>query len=226
MKIIAIGGGGFTHETFPELDDFCLSHVEKSWPRVAYIGTASDDEPVKIERFKSCFAGRTSACIHLPMTLSSSNLSAALADVDLVYVGGGDTEQMVAQWRTQGWDLALVKAYQSGVVLAGTSAGAVCWFDQFLFNSRAGPMRPLAGLGLISMGACPHYSSETPRRTALHHAVTTKTMPATIAIDDGVAVAFERGQPIEVCIAEAGANAHFVKLSAEAARAQEAPLEL
>ena len=215
MKIIAIGGGGFTHETFPELDDFCLSHVEKSWPRVAYIGTASDDEPVKIERFKSCFAGRTSACIHLPMTLSSSNLSAALADVDLVYVGGGDTEKMVALWRSNGWDRVLCNAARRGLALAGVSAGAVCWFDHFLFGSGIGPMRPLQGLGLIKGGACPHYSTEKDRQPALHEAVARRTMPDTVAIDDGVAVVFDASGPVIQCSAEPEASAYHVQRAAD-----------
>jgi dipeptidase E len=51
-------------------------------------------------------------------------------------------------------------------------------------------MRPLKGLGLIKGGACPHYSTETDRQPALLRAVTGRTMPDTVAIDDGVAVVF------------------------------------
>jgi len=105
----------------------------------------------------------------------------------------------------------LSEAYRSGVTLAGVSAGAVCWFDAFLFNSGQGPMRPLSGLGLIPMGACPHYTTETDRRAALQMAVAAGKMPTTLAIDDGVAVAFDYGarwrsaaqRPAQVPIASA-----------------------
>ncbi len=210
MKIIAIGGGGFTHDTFPELDDFCLKQTGLSSPRLAYIGTASHDDPSKIARFKSRFAKVSSAQIHLPMSLSAAELTRHLEGVDLVYVGGGNTEEMVNTWRSNAWDRVLSDACRSGVTLAGVSAGAVCWFDAFLFNSGQGPMRPLAGLGLIPIGACPHYSTETERHAALHKAVAEGAMPTTLAIDDGAAVAFENARPAAMCSATPGAGAYWV----------------
>lgn len=210
MKIIAIGGGGFTHDTFPELDDFCLKQTGRSSPRIAYIGTASHDDPAKIARFRSRFAKISSAQIHLPMSLSAAELAHRLDGIDLVYVGGGNTEEMVNSWRADAWDGVLRDACRSGVTLAGVSAGAVCWFDAFLFSSGQGPMRPLAGLGLIPMGACPHFSTETERHAALHKAVAEGAMPTTLAIDDGAAVAFENGSPVALCSATPGAGACFV----------------
>jgi len=213
MKIIAIGGGGFTHGSFPELDDFCLSETGLVRPRLGFIGTASGDDPQKIARFRTRFEGVAGTMTHLPMTLPAIDLATRLEQVDLVYVGGGDTEKMVAMWRRTGWDRVLGDACRSGVTLAGVSAGAVCWFDTFLFSSGAGPMRPLRGLGLIPSGACPHYSTETDRRDALHSAVAARRMPASIAIDDGVAVAFENGHPTGICCAAPGAGAYWIRQS-------------
>lgn len=210
MKIIAIGGGGFTHDTFPELDDFCLKQTGLSCPRLAYIGTASHDDPSKIARFRSRFANVSSARIHLPMSLSAAELARHLNGVDLVYVGGGNTEEMLDTWRSNAWDRVLGDACRSGVTLAGVSAGAVCWFDAFLFRSEQGPMRPLAGLGLIPLGACPHYSTEKERHAALHKAVAEGAIPTTLAIDDGAAVAFENARPSAMCSATPGAGACYV----------------
>jgi dipeptidase E len=214
MKIIAIGGGGFTHETFPELDDFCLNQTNCKQPRIAYIGTASGDDTTKVARFKSRFANVSEAQIHLPMSLSATELAGRLANVDLVYVGGGNTEAMINTWRHNGWDRVLGDACRSGVTLAGVSAGAVCWFDAFLFSSGQGPMRPLVGLGLIPLGACPHYSTETDRHAALHKAVATGKMPTTLAIDDGAAVAFENARPVAICSAAPGAGVYRVNQTA------------
>jgi dipeptidase E len=96
------------------------------------------------------------------------------------------------------------------VTLAGVSAGAVCWFDAFLFNSGQGPMRPISGLGLIPMGACPHYSTETDHSAALQMAVAAGKMPTTLAIDGGVAVVFENGRPLAIFSVTPGAGAYCV----------------
>jgi len=210
MKIIAIGGGGCTHGTFPELDRLCIDQVMNAAPRVGFIGTASADDPEKLDRFKAGFRPISAQQIHLPATMTAGDLQHALETIDLVYVGGGHTEKMINRWRDQNWDQVLFKACQSGVVLAGTSAGAVCWFDQFLFHSGEGPMRPLKGLGLIDLGACPHYSSEPERKPSLHAAVNAETMPTTLAIDDGVGVVFVHGIPRVVARAVSDANAYLV----------------
>ena len=42
---MAIGGGGFTHESHPELDRFCLEQTPRSAPRIGFVGAADNDEP-------------------------------------------------------------------------------------------------------------------------------------------------------------------------------------
>ena len=215
INITAIGGGGFTHETFPMLDSFCLKQTHRTKPRLGFIGAASTDDPTKVARFHARFEGETTSHIHLPMTLDAQTLAHQLTALDMVYVGGGDTEKMVALWRSNGWDRVLCNAARRGLALAGVSAGAVCWFDHFLFGSGIGPMRPLQGLGLIKGGACPHYSTEKDRQPALHEAVARRTMPDTVAIDDGVAVVFDASGPVIQCSAEPEASAYHVQRAAD-----------
>lgn len=211
IKIIAAGGGGFTHAGHPALEDFCLAQLGKTRPRIGYIGSANGDDPIRITRFHARFAASTSAQMHLAMTLEAQDLSNHLVSLDMVYVGGGNTEAMIADWRARGWDRVLTEAARRGVMLAGVSAGAVCWFDKFLYSSGTGPMRPLDGLGLIRGGACPHYSTEADRQAALNAAVSNGTMPDSFAIDDGVAVLFGRDGSTAHCIAEVGAMAYQVR---------------
>jgi peptidase E len=211
INIIAIGGGGFTHETYPMLDDFCLKQAGKALPRLGFIGAASLDDPLKVARFHARFDGETASHVHLPLTLEPQELANHISALDMIYVGGGDTEAMVTFWRSKGWDHVLCNAARRGLALAGVSAGAVCWFDRFLFHSGNGPMRPVQGLGLIKRGACPHYSTETNRRAALHDAVAHGTMPDTVAIDDGVAVVFDAAGPVALCSAVTGASAYHIQ---------------
>jgi dipeptidase E len=210
LRIIAAGGGGFTHGSHPALEDFCLKHLGKSRPRIGYIGSANNDDPIRITRFHARFAAATPVHLHLSMTLDAQELSNHLDMLDMVYVGGGNTEAMIADWRVNGWDRVLTAAARRGLMLAGVSAGAVCWFDKFLFSSGTDPMRPLIGLGLIQGGACPHYSTEIDRQSALLAAVSDGSMPDSLALDDGVAVLLGSEGPIAHCIAEAGAMAYRV----------------
>lgn len=214
INITAIGGGGFTHGTYPMLDDFCLKQACKARPRVGFIGAASQDDPLKVARFHARFDDETVSHVHLPMTLEPQHLADHLNALDMIYVGGGNTEAMVSLWRSNGWDRVLCDAARRGLAVAGVSAGAVCWFDHFLFQSGSGPMHPLQGLGLIKGGACPHFSTETERRAALHDAVARGDMPDTVALDDGVAVTFGASGPVALCSAEPGATAHHVRRGA------------
>lgn len=210
INITAIGGGGFTHDTYPTLDDFCLRQAGPGPVHLGFIGAASRDDPAKIARFHARFSGVTASHTHIPMTLDAAALSDHLSRLDMVYVGGGDTEAMVTLWRDNGWDAVLCGAAWQGLAIAGVSAGAVCWFDHFLFQGGGGSMRPVQGLGLITGGACPHYSTETARRAALHAAVAGQSMPDSIALDDGMAVAFGAAGLAALCAAEPGAAAYHI----------------
>jgi dipeptidase E len=48
---------------------------------------------------------------------------------DIIYEGGGATEPMINLWKETGFDDVLKKAYESGKVMCGISAGAICWFN-------------------------------------------------------------------------------------------------
>jgi peptidase E len=94
---------------------------------------------------------------------------------------------MLAVW--QEWNLGeiLRKAWQSGIILAGMSAGAICWFE-FGASDSSGldKLSPLPGLGLINGSCTPHYDGKLNRRPDFHQLVKKGEMPPGIGIDDGV----------------------------------------
>jgi peptidase E len=108
----------------------------------------------------------------------------------VVYVGGGNTRSMLALWREWVLDGALRAAWQQGVVLAGLSAGAICWFEQGVTDSIAGKLGPLAGLGLLAGSCCPHYDGEAERRPAYQRMVGEGRIAPGYGLDDGVALHF------------------------------------
>jgi len=88
------------------------------------------------------------------------NLRRRLVDQDIIFVGGGNTANMLAIWRVHGVEELLREAYQKGVVLCGTSAGAVCWFSPGSITDSYGELNVLEdGMNLVPFRCNPHYLS-------------------------------------------------------------------
>jgi dipeptidase E len=60
---------------------------------------------------------------------SKESIQRKILSADIIYVGGGNTLQMMCIWRRLRVDTLLISAYENGTVLSGISAGAICWFD-------------------------------------------------------------------------------------------------
>lgn len=220
-KLVAIGGGGFMMEPEnPLLDLYCLKSTGKTKPKVCFIPTASGDSAEIIARFYTAFDRYNCEPSHLAFFRKSSAGAIPLTDIepqllsqDLIYVGGGNTRSMLAVWREWHVDRILSKAWQSGILLAGMSAGAICWFEYGGSDSTgANTMSPLPGLGLIHGSCTPHYDGELNRRSNFHQLIGSRELPAGIGIDDGAAVMFEGQQIVEVVASSASAKAYLVKL--------------
>lgn len=112
--------------------------------------------------------------------------------MDLIYVGGGSTANLLTLWRRHGVEAVMRSAAVNGTILAGISAGANCWFEAASTDSF-GPLAPLGdGLGFISGSACPHYHSEPGRAESFRTWVATDRLPGPgLGIDDHAAVVFE-----------------------------------
>src|SRR5262245_19601149 len=217
--IVAMGGGGFSMEPDnPLLDDFVLGLSRRQPARVCFVPTASADAPTYIVRFYRAFAGR---CIPSDLTLwnptslprrpaRTSELAAFVAEQDVFYVGGGDTANLLVLWRRHGLDVLLRRAWSDGAVLAGVSAGMMCWFNGGVTDSFGG-LEPLDdGLGFIDATACPHYDGEPGRRPAYHRAIA-GGMQAGYAAEDGAALHFRGPDLVEVVSSRPQAAAYRVE---------------
>jgi dipeptidase E len=162
--IVAMGGGGFLRNDGDTLlDDYVLGLSGKARPRVCYLGTAMGDEPGGIALFHRCFPPERAQATHLNLFWQDGrDIQAFLLAQDVIYVGGGNTVNMLAIWRAHGVDAALRAAWEAGVVLCGMSAGSLCWFECGITDSY-GPLRGLRdGLGLLPGSNCP---TTTARRS-------------------------------------------------------------
>ena len=127
-------------------------------------------------------------------------------------VGGGNTANMLATWRGHGVDIALEKAWGSGVILCGGSAGSLCWFEcgtTASFNLYE--LEPLYdGLGFLPGSHCPHYDGEEQRRP-LYHRLISEGFPPGYAIDDDAAIHFLCADVHKVISSREKACAYYVQ---------------
>jgi dipeptidase E len=213
QHIVALGGGGFSMEESPVLDDYILSLSRSPRPKVCFVATASGDNENYIVRFYRRFNRADCTPTHLELFRRTVVDLAELARTqDVIYVGGGNTANMLAIWRLHGFDDALRRAVASGTVLAGISAGSICWFEAGVTDSFAGPLSSLEGLGLLSGSNCPHYDGEAGRRPGYHRLIQDGLSPG-MAADDGAALHFTDGELHRVVSSRPKARAYRVRLA-------------
>lgn len=175
----------------PTLDDYILAQANKPKPKICFIPTAGGDQDGYIERFYRAFKEKSCTPTHLSLfDANFTDLEAFLLEQDIVYVGGGSTRNMMVLWKEWGLDVILVQAYQKGVICAGLSAGAICWFEQGLTDPLNGPLYPINGLGLLKGSVCPHYDGEAKRRPAYERFIHEGKMVEGYGINDGTALHF------------------------------------
>ena len=204
--IFAMGGGGFTMEpSNPLLDEFVLDLARarataagRHEPRILFLPTASGDESAQIIAFRARFGGRACAAEHLSLFRLREDrrpLAKLVLGQDLVYVGGGSMRNLLAIWRAHGLDRLLTEAWRRGTILAGLSAGAMCWFAGGVTCS-SGPPEPIAGLSLLEGSLTVHADGEPERLPAWLARVRDGEIPGGWALDDGVGLLF-RGVTLE-----------------------------
>ena len=222
--IVAMGGGGFSMGPGPgpavtPLDEHILALTGRDRPRVAFLPTAGGDNADYIARFHAAFAGRAQAGHIGLFERTTADLRASVLDRDVVYVGGGNTANMLAVWRVHGLDEILREAWDAGIVLAGLSAGSLCWFTGGVTDSLGPDLSPLhAGLGFLPWSHCPHYDGDPRRRPAYQAAIAIGPpdgLPAGFAADDGAALVFHGVEFAEVVSERDGATAYRVERQAD-----------
>jgi peptidase E len=213
--IVALGGLAADEGGVEPLRDYVLGLTGKARPRVCFVPTALADEPYGIVLFYEQFA-RCSEASHLPFfPWPPLDLRDVVLSQDVIWVSGGNTANMLAIWRVHGLEGILRKAWEQGIVLAGWSAGMICWFEAGVTDSFGPQLAPYRdGLGFLPGSACPHYDGEE-RRRPVYTELVANGFPAGYAADDGVALRFERTELAEVVSARRGACAYRVEPGSE-----------
>jgi dipeptidase E len=199
----------------PALDRYILSAFPPSdrEPRVCFLPTATSDSADYINRFYLAFEKLPCRPSHLSLLEGkTADPIATVWQSDILYVGGGNTREMLAIWRERGLDRTLRQAWETGKLLCGISAGAICWFEQAISDSVvAGELHPLECLGFLPGTAAPHYD-EPGRRETFHRCLTAGEVSEGYGIDNGVGLHFIGGQLAKVVSSRPDAFGYRVAL--------------
>jgi dipeptidase E len=223
LRIVAIGGGelpgldaaGDTTELDAEV--VRLANVRR--PRLLFLPTATGDDDGYVDLITAHY-GQRLGCRVEPLPLydrarSRVDIERSIAGADIVYVGGGNTLRMMNLWRRRGVDRLLTRAATQGTVLAGISAGAICWCaagvsDSRSFTAGEGPWDYIAvrGLGLLDVLLAPHYNADPRRQDALGRIARNRRLLG-VGLDDGTALEIVDDQ-FRIIACRKGAMAHCV----------------
>jgi dipeptidase E len=223
LRIVAIGGGeiGRPGET-TELDAEVVRLAEKPSPRLVFLPTATCDDSGYVATINEHY-GRRLGCRVEPLALfdrsrATAEIERTIADADIVYVGGGNTLRMMKLWRRRGVDRLLMRAATNGTVLAGISAGAICWCTAGVSDSRSFTAADdsweyiaVRGLGLIDVLLCPHHDVDPRRQDRFRRLVRTRRLVG-VGLEDCTALEIV-GDRFRILSCRAGAIGHGVDRS-------------
>ncbi|HEX7255180.1 MAG TPA: peptidase E [Gaiellaceae bacterium] len=190
-RVVAFGGFRLIE---PEQRDFATELVRmtgKQRPRACFLPQAANEREDYIVAFYEVFSPLAECSYVVFNPWPEPDWRERITGADLVFVGGGNTANMLAVWRVHGAPDVLREAWEGGTIMCGTSAGMICWFEAGVTDSYRPELDGMRdGLGFLPGSACPHYDAEELRRPRYHELVR-EGFPGGYAADDGVGLVFE-----------------------------------
>lgn len=172
----------------------------KERPKICFLPTASGDNAKDIIRWYELVHDLSvEPTVQRTFAIGSKSQKVSfeevLLNVDAIVVGGGNTVNMLAVWKAQGIDVVLRKALEKGIVLAGNSAGSLCWFEKGITDSRPVKLGVVEGLGFLAYSNCPHYEA---RRKLYHEYIEAGIFEAGYGFGSSSGIIFKNGKLFKV----------------------------
>ena len=210
--IVAIGGGGFgANPNSPIIEDYIVNLSPAKKPKIAFFPTASAENTQYIVNFYTAFTKLNCTPRDISLFKKTPDLESIIDESDIIYVGGGNTKSMLAVFHEWGLDQLIINAYKQGKVLAGVSAGAICWFEKGITDSWASELKVLDCLGILEGVCCPHYDGEANRRPSVKNFLKNKDIDNCLCIENGAAMHY-RDNTFKTAISFfKGKNAYLTK---------------
>jgi peptidase E len=183
-------------------------------PRVCHVGTAGGDQAAARADVSEAarVAGVDLSHLSLFPMPNVDDVEEHLLAHDVVWVGGGSVANLLVVWRLHGLDAVLRRVWEAGVVLAGVSAGSICWYVGGTTDSFGPELRAVTdGLALLPYANGVHYDSEERRRPLVHELVASGVLPTTHCTDDGVGLVYRGTELVDAVTERRGAGAYVVR---------------
>ena len=193
------------------LDKYILNLVPKEKPKICFMGTASNDGIEYRDMFYNFFNKMKCEPSHLSFFDPPDNIEKFILSQDIIHVGGGNTSLIIDTWKKFGVDKIMKKAWRSGVILTGMSAGAICWFEDGITNPSPGKLTRLPCIGLLNGSFCPHYDDKVELKKSFHKLILDGVIGNGIGAEDGAAVHYLGDKIIRVVTSRPGVTAYSVK---------------
>ena len=218
VRRILVAGGGFNRTWIRHM----ASLTGRRRPRICYLPTAcADNEQAIISFYAHCATLEVEPYVQRSFIESFSQplgWDEVLLSMDAIVASGGNTLNQQAIWRAQGIDVVLREAWDRGIILGGSSAGSICWFEEGTTDSRPKALSVVRGLGFLPGSHSPHYDGEPGRRPLYQSLIARGAMLPGYACDNDAGLYFEGTDVRRVLSARAGANVYHVTAMAGVAR--------
>jgi dipeptidase E len=216
--IFAIGGGDIgVYETLP-IDRQIVGTASRQRIRrrgkikALFMPTASGDDQEYCDTFAKIYGRKlgcaTDSLLLYGQRLTKISIKRQIDWCDLVYVGGGSTPAMIKMWRKYDIDKHLHRAWQKGTVMAGLSAGAICWFRYGISDAYPHRWTTVSCLGFVDLACNVHYDSQRGRKQAFDKLVAKKKITG-VALGDNACIKIT-GDRYEIIKAKRNAGAYWV----------------
>jgi dipeptidase E len=209
---ILIAGGGF-NRTFIR---YMAELTGKPRPRICFLPTAVGDHADAIVNFYAQCAAldvepHVQRCFIESFT-QPLDWDEVLLSMDAIVASGGNTLNQQAIWKAQGIDVVLRAAWERGIVLGGSSAGSLCWFEEGTTDSRPTRLSIVKCLGFLPGSHSPHYDGEPGRRPLYQRLIGTGELTPGYACDNDAGIFFEGTEVRRVVATRAEARVYRVEL--------------
>lgn len=202
--IVAIGGGEIKNKTTLKIDgvvaDLAKKHAGEKRANALFIGTASHDSMPYFNSFRKTYTSvydiKAEVALIVYGEMNIDRIAEKINNADCIYIGGGDTVYMLEKWQETGLDKLIIDAYNRGVIIAGLSAGAICWFEDMytdyeIMRGQSSEYVLKKGLGILQGTMCPHFDE---REQDFITAVKNHGIKSAYAVENDCALMFVNGE--------------------------------
>ena len=202
-RIIAIGGGELRERTTLKIDEYIAALAKaragENRANALFIPTASHDYMPYYNTFHKVYTGvfniKTDVALTVFKEVDIEKMRLKFRKADVIYVGGGDTVFMIESWKKTGLLSLIEDAYKRGVIIAGLSAGAICWFSDMYTDSQAAlgegeKYAMFEGLSWIKGKISPHYGA----RMLDFDKIVCYNFDCAYGVEDDAALVIENGE--------------------------------